>query len=97
MSGPSTPTLREFYGAVAKATGGKPPSFWSTWIPSVFQYGAARQNEAIMTRLRRKPRFTTDNLRLFTASVRLRVDRLEKELGFVWKYSDYREGVAASC
>lgn len=97
VSGPSTPSLREFYGAVARAVGGKAPTFWSTWIPSVFQYGAARQNEAIMTRLGRKPRFTTDNLRLFTASVRLRVDRLEKELAFEWKHGDYREGVAASC
>lgn len=96
VSGPTTPNLTEFYGAVAGATGGQPARFWSTWIPSVFQYGAARQNEAIMMRLRRKPRFTTDNLRLFTASVRLRVDRLERELGFEWRYADYREGVAAS-
>ena len=31
------------------------------------------------------------------ASIRLRVDRLEKELGFTWKHPDYKEGLAASC
>lgn len=97
ISGPSTPTLREFYGAVAKAIGGQPVRFWSTWVPSVFQFGAARQNELLMSRLGRKPRFTTDNLRLFTASSRLRTDRLEKELEFTWRWPDYREGVAAAC
>ena len=96
VSGPTTPSLKDFYTAVAESTGGQPARFWSTWIPSVFQYGAARQNEAIMMRLGRKPRFTTDNLRLFTASVRLRVDRLERELGFEWRYADYRAGVGAS-
>ncbi len=97
VSGPSTPTLKEFFAAVAKVTGGKPVRFWSTWIPSVFQFGAARQNEVLMSRLGRKPRFTTDNLRLFTASSRLRTDRLEKELAFTWRWPDYRDGVAASC
>jgi nucleoside-diphosphate-sugar epimerase len=97
VSGPSTPNLKEFYAAVAKACGGTPVRFWSTWIPSVFQFGAARQNEALMARLGRKPRFTTDNLRLFTASSRLRTDRLEKELAFVWRWPDYREGIAAAC
>ena len=96
VSGPSTPNLKEFYGAVHKVVGGTPVRFWSTWIPSVFQYGFARRNEAIVASLGRKPRFTTDNLRLFTASVRLRVDRLEKELGFSWRYPEYRDGIAAS-
>ncbi len=96
VSGPSTPNLKEFYAAVTDATGGKPVRFWSTWIPSALQYGVARRNEALMMRLGRKPRFTQDNLRLFTASVRLRVDRLEKELGFTWAHPDYRAGVAAS-
>lgn len=96
VSGPSTPTLKEFYAEVTKATGGKPAVFWSTWIPSVFQFAAARQNESIMRRIGRKPRFTQDNLRLFTAGVRLRVDRLEKQLGFVWQYPEFAAGIAAS-
>ena len=96
VSGPSTPTLKEFYSEVHKIVGGKPVTFFSTWVPSVFQYAFAKQNEALMERLGRKPRFTADNLRLFTASVRAKLDRLEKELGFEWKYPDYRAGLAAS-
>lgn len=97
VSAPSTPTLREFYGEVARAVGGTPVRFWSTWVPSVFQYGAARQNENLMSLIGRKPRFTTDNLRLFTASSRLRTDRLEKELEFTWRWPGFRDGVAAAC
>ncbi len=96
VSGPSTPTLKDFYAAVFARVGGKPVRFWSTWIPSAIQFAAARRNEGISARLGRKPRFTPDNLRLMTASVRLRVDKLEKELGFSWAYPDYKEGVAAS-
>lgn len=96
VSAPSTPTLKEFYAAVHKRVGGTPVRFWSTWIPSVFQFGAARRNEALQARIGRKPRFTPDNLRLMTASVRLRVDKLERELGFEWRYADFREGLAAS-
>ncbi|MBM4392472.1 MAG: hypothetical protein FJ090_15230 [Deltaproteobacteria bacterium] len=96
VGGPSTPTLKEFYAAVHARVGGKPVRFWSTWIPSAIQFAAARRNEGLSARLGRKPRFTPDNLRLMTASVRLRVDKLEKELGFSWAYPDYREGVAAA-
>lgn len=96
VAAPSTPTLKEFYGEVHRLVGGKPVRFFSTWVPSTFQYAFARQNEALMSRLGRKPRFTADNLRLFTASVRAKLDRLEKELGFVWTYADYRDGLAAS-
>lgn len=96
VSGPSTPTLREFYAAVHARAGGKPVRFWSTWVPSALQFAAARRNETVTAALGRKPRFTPDNLRLVTASVRLKVERLEKELGFTWAYPDYREGVAAS-
>lgn len=96
VGSPTTPTLREFYGEVHRIVGGKPVTFFSTWVPSVFQRMFATQNEALMSRLGRKPRFTNDNLKLFTASVRLKLDRLEKEIGFAWKYADYREGLAAS-
>lgn len=70
--------------------------FWSTWIPSGIQFQVAALNLQLMEAVGRKPRFTADNLRLFTAGVRLKTERLEKELGFVWKYGDYKEGVAAS-
>lgn len=96
LAAPGTPSLKEFYAAVAEATGGTPVRFWSTWIPSAIQTAVATRNERLMMRLGRKPRFTNDNLRLFTASVRLRVDRLEKELGFTWQHPDHRGGVSAS-
>ena len=96
VSGPSTPTLKEFYAAVHARVGGSPVRFWSTWIPSALQFAAARRNEGLAARLGRKPRFTPDNLRLMTASVRLKVERMEKELGFTWAHPDYRDGLAAS-
>lgn len=96
VAGRTQPTLKEFYAAVHAVVGGHPVRFWSTWIPSVFQFSAARANERLMTRVGGKPRLTEDNLRLFTASVRLKTDRLEKELGFTWRYADHAEGVAAS-
>ena len=95
VAGRSTPTLGEFYAAVHARFGGTPLRFWSTWIPSVFQFGAARANERIQARLGARPRFTEDNLRLFTASVRMRTDRLEKELGFTWAFPDHAAGLAA--
>ncbi len=89
VSGRSTPTLAEFYTAVHARAGGTPVRFWSTWVPSALQFGAAALNERLASRLGLKPRFTADNLRLFTASVRLRVERLEKELGYTWVHADH--------
>ena len=74
-------------------SGGTPVRFWSTWIPSVFQLAAADLNERTATRLGRRPRFTEDALRMFTASVRLRTDRLEKELGYTWRWPDHHDGL----
>lgn len=96
ISGKSTPLLKEFYAAVHKAVGGKPMRFWSTWVPSVFQFKAAQANEALATIIGTKPRFTDDNLRIYTASLRLRTDKLEKQLGFEWKFGDHKDGIAAS-
>ena len=96
IAGKSTPLLREFYAEVQKVAGGTPMRFWSTWVPSVFQFRAAKANEQLQTIMGTKPRFTEDNLRSYTASLRLRTDRLEKELGFVWRYPDHKEGVAAT-
>ncbi|MDP2312275.1 MAG: NAD(P)-dependent oxidoreductase [Pseudomonadota bacterium] len=96
VAGRSTPTLKEFYAAVHAASGGAPMRFWSTWIPSALQFAAARANERVVAGLGGRPRFTEDNLRLHTASVRLRTDRLEKELGFVWSWGDHKDGVRAA-
>jgi hypothetical protein len=74
---------------IATRAGGTPVRFWSTWVPSALQFGAAAINERLASRLGVKPRFTADNLRLFTASVRLRVERLEKELGYTWVHADH--------
>ncbi|MSP54360.1 MAG: NAD(P)-dependent oxidoreductase [Myxococcales bacterium] len=96
IAGKSTPLLREFYAEVHKQGGGTPMRFWSTWVPSVFQFRAAKENERLATLFGRKPRFTEDNLRIYTSSLRLRTDALEKQLGFTWKYADHKDGVAAS-
>jgi nucleoside-diphosphate-sugar epimerase len=96
IAGRSTPTLRQFYDAVHAAAGGTPLRFWSTWVPSALQFAAARANERVAARVGGLPRFTEDNLRLFTASVRLRTERLEKELGFTWGWPEHAAGVAAA-
>jgi len=89
-------TLSEFYATVANCTGGLKPRFWSTWIPSYVQFSAARMNERLQSRLPMKPRFTPDNLRLFTASCRLQIERIEKERGMTWQYPSATQGIAAS-
>lgn len=96
VAGRTTPTLKEFYTAVHAVAGGTPMRFWSTWVPSALQFAAARANERLATRIGGRPRFTEDNLRLFTASVRLRTERLEKELGFAWSYPDHAGGIRAA-
>lgn len=93
--GRSFPQLKEFYAEVHKHVGGTPVRFWSTWIPSALQFRVAALNLSLMEQIGRKPRFTADNLRLFTAGVRMKSERLEKEVGYTWKYGDYKEGLAA--
>lgn len=94
--GRSTPQLKAFYKAVHQKAGGNPVRFWSTWIPSAFQTRAASLNERLQAKIGQKPRFTNDNLKLWTAGVRLKADRLEKELGFNWQYPEHEAGIAAS-
>jgi hypothetical protein len=43
-----------------------------------------------------RPRFTPDAIRLMTASVRLKTDRLEQERGMVWQHPKAIEGVVAA-
>ena len=91
----SQPTLRAFYDDVHKVAGGEPMKFWSTYVPSYVQHWGARNNERLQSRLGLKPRFTPDNLKLFTNSVRLRTQVLEG-LGFEWRYEDHNSGIAAT-
>ncbi len=92
----STPTLAEFYAEVHRRVGGTPVRFWSTWIPSYIQLSMAEWNERLQARAGRRPRFTPDNLALYTNSVRLKVDKLTDGLGFEWRYPDYKAGIAAA-
>lgn len=93
VAGRTTPSLGELFKGVHALAGGEPVKFWSTWIPSVFQLAAADLNERVCTRIGRRPRLTEDTLRLWTASVRLRTERLEKELGYTWRWPDHAEGL----
>ena len=91
----SSPNLGEFYNAIHKYTGGSPVVFWSTWIPSYVQTYGARLNEWCQTRAGTRPRFTPDNLKLYTNSLRLKTDKLAA-LGFDWNYPEYQAGIAAA-
>ncbi len=95
VAAPVAVTLGEFYAAVHAQVGGNPARFWSTWVPSAAQFGLARAVESASTRLGVQPPLTPDLLRLWTASVRLRTERLERELGYVWRWRDVRDAFAA--
>jgi nucleoside-diphosphate-sugar epimerase len=92
----TSPSLKEFYAAVHSQVGGSPMRFWSTYIPSYVQNFAARKNEQVQSRLGRKARFTPDNLRLYTNSVRLKTHALANQLQFEWRYPSIETGVPAS-
>jgi nucleoside-diphosphate-sugar epimerase len=96
ISDPEPLQLKDFYAAVHSQIGGEPAKFWSTWVPSYVQHTVARYNERLQSRLGRRPQFTPDNLKLFTSSVRMRVETLEKHLSFTWRYPNATEGVAAT-
>ena len=93
---PNPVPLKEFYAEVHRLVGGKPARFWSTWVPSYVQQWLAGEAETVQAAMGRRPRVTPDTLKLYTASSRMKVDRLEKELGFVWRYPTHTAGLAAS-
>jgi nucleoside-diphosphate-sugar epimerase len=96
LAAPDQPTTGVFYKAVHDALGeGRPLRFWSTWLPSYLQLAAARNNERLQSRIGQRPRFTPDALKLFTASVRLRVQRLE-DSGFRWRWPEHADGIRAA-
>lgn len=93
---PNPVSLKDFYAEVHRLVGGSPARFWSTWIPSYVQRWIAGEAETLQARLGRRPRVTPDTLRLFTASTRMKVTRLDKELGFTWRYPTHTAGLAAT-
>lgn len=92
----SQPTTKAFYEAVHRQVGGSPVRFWSTYVPSYVQIYVAQQVERVASKTGQRPRLTPDALKLWTASVRLRTERLKEELGFSWRYADHERGIAAS-
>ena len=96
LSSPDPTSLRDFYTVVHKQIGGRAVRFWSTWIPSYVQYFVARNNERVQSRLGTHPMFTPDNIRLFINSTRMKVTRIEKDLGMEWRFAGVPEGVTAA-
>jgi UDP-glucose 4-epimerase len=94
VAAPVPVTLAELYAAVQAHVGGTPTRFWSTWVPSAAQFALARALETASTRVGVRPVLTPDLLRLWTASVRLRTERLERELGYTWRWRDVRDAFA---
>ncbi len=86
----------DFYRAVAQRVGGKPARFWSTYVPTFVQQGIADTYERALSRTGRRPLLTPDMLKLLTASVRLKPERLDKELGFEWRYPELDAGMDAT-
>lgn len=96
VAGPEQPSLGEFFAHVHRALGkGRPVRFWSTWLPSYLQQSLARNNERLQSRIGGRPRFTPDALKLWTASVRLRTDKL-RDSGFQWRWPLVEGGVRAA-
>lgn len=92
----SQPTTGAFFEAVHRQVGGTPVRFWSTYVPSYVQVYLAQQVERLASRTGQRPKVSPDALKLWTASVRLRTERLKDELGFSWRYADHERGIAAS-
>lgn len=87
---------QDFYQAVAQRVGGRPARFWSTYVPTFVQRGIADAYERAMSRAQRRPLLTPDMLALLTASVRLKPERLDKELDFEWRYPELDAGMDAT-
>jgi UDP-glucose 4-epimerase len=87
---------RDFYGAVARRVGGRPARFWSTYVPTFVQHGVAGWYERAISHTQRRPMLTPDMLKLLTASVRMKPERLDKELDFEWRYPELDAGMDAT-
>lgn len=90
-----TVTTRQFYEAVARATGGTAPRYWSSWVPQRASLAAARLNERVQSKVAMRPRFTPDAIRLMTASVTMSTARLTTDLDMSWKHATVQSGLSA--
>jgi UDP-glucose 4-epimerase len=95
LAAPTTPTLRETMDALARAQGSPPPRFVGTWVPSALQRRGTAAVEAGFARVGLRPPVTPDTLALWTASVRLRTERLAA-LGCAWRAEDPVAAVAGA-
>ena len=86
-------TSHEFYTAVAQAIEGSAPRYWSPLVPRAASLAAARLNERIQSKVAMRPRFTPDAIRLMTASIKVRTDRLRDDLGMTWMYPTAQAGL----
>ena len=86
----------DFYEAVAQRVSGQPARFWSTYVPTFVQHGLAGWYERAISRTSRRPMLTPDMLKLLTASVRMKPERLDKELEFEWTYPELDAGMDAT-
>ncbi len=93
---PNPVESRHFYAEVAQRLGSKAPRYWSTYLPSRVQMKLADINERLLARLDRRALLTPDMLRLLTASVRLKPERLADELDFTWRHPELGSGLDAS-
>ncbi len=87
---------RDFYAAIAGRIGGKPPRYWSTYVPTFVQNAFAGWYERALSHTNRRPLLTPDMLNLLKASVRLKPERLEEELEFTWRYPELDQGLDAT-
>ena len=94
VAAPCTPTTREVTDAVARALGVGPARYVGTWVPSALQRRGAAAVEGAFARVGLRPPVTPDTLALWTASVRLRTERLAA-LGYAWQAEDVLATVAA--
>ncbi len=93
VAGRSEPELRSFYAAITQAVGGGPVRFLGGPLVGPLLQVGAELNQRVQSSLGRKPRYIPDNLRLNTASLRMRTDRLGAELEFSWSYPDPVEAI----
>ena len=94
VAAPYTPTTREMTDAVARALGTGPARYVGTWVPSALQRRGAAAVEGAWSRVGLRPPLTPDTLALWTASVRLRTERIAA-LGYAWQAEDVLATVAA--
>lgn len=95
LADPTPLRMGEVYAEIARRVGGRPPRYWSAWLPGPLDIGIAALNERLAEARGKKPRLSPDSIRLFQNDLRMRVQRIESELGMRWAWPDARQGLAA--